>query len=207
MTSTPTPRRSRKASALLATTAVLGIATVATLATWTITEYVNGQFKTGVQSAQGAIEGSADGTTFAYHSSVDETLSLNWGDVNLTTLAGNDTVAAPYAIRTTEGTTSNTRIRVKTELTSGELNGLTYSVYGVDDLSDCHAGITSASAGVRSVIGEKVALGGPLAKTFDLAPATASAPGAATNLCVAVNVPDTAAQDTATSVDFTFTAQ
>jgi hypothetical protein len=201
-------RRTRKGSALLATTAVLGVATVATLATWTVTEFVKGEFKTGEVSPLGAIEASTDGTTWATHQTSTNALALNWAGATVTSLAGNDVIAAPYALRATEGTTANTRISLSSEIANGVANDLTYTVYKVGAKTDCSPTTTGTSSGVSGTVLAGAGVGGGAAgTTFDLAPGTASAAGATQWLCVKVEVPDTADQDTQTDVLFKFTAQ
>ena len=211
-THTGTRRRSRKASAIIASTAVLGIAAGATLATWTITEYVSGAFATGHSStdpdtgAATSIEGSLDGVSYSGHYSADKALTLKFKDKDSTSLGGNDTVAAPYVLRTTAGTSFTPTIRVNSEIGSGQKsNGLTYSVYTIKNLSDCTTGISAATAGA-SLIGSGE-LGTNLAGKFNLIPGSGGTVGTAQNLCVTVHVPDSAEQDTATNAMFKFVAQ
>lgn len=203
MTSVTTKRRSRKATAVVAATAVLGVATVATLASWTITEFVSGQFATADQNPTGSIEASADGITFDQHAALGSGLSVVW-DKDVTRLAGNENIAAPYYIRTTAGTTANIRINVTSAATND--NGLTYTVFAVDNTAVCDANINAGSQGVIQNLGT-AALTADLSNTFSLPGATAQAPGTAQKLCIKVNVPDTAAANTTTNVDFGFVAQ
>lgn len=203
MTSTTTHRRSRKSTAVLAATAVLGVASVATLATWTVTEFVSGSFTTGSQNPSGALEASADGATYDFHSNEAGALTVSW-DRDTTRLAGNESIAAPYFIRATTGTTANLRINVNSAATND--NGITYSVFAIDNSAVCDGSITASSAGVTQNLGS-AALTSGLASSFNLAGGTDVAPGAAQKLCIKVNVPDSAAQNVTTNATFSFVAQ
>lgn len=165
-THTGTRRRSRKASAIIASTAILGIVAGATLATWTITEFVSGSFQTGSSptdengNAQ-SIEGSTDGVSFNSHYDSNSAVALNFGTKNTATLAGNDTVAAPYALRATSGTTITPTITVGSDLTGGAANGLTYSVYTINNLSDCTPNIATAQPAGYNQVGQGTVGGQP----------------------------------------------
>lgn len=207
MTSNRKPRRSRKASAIIAATAVFGVATVATLATWTVTEYVNASFRTA-PAPQGSIEGSANGVDFSAHHTTATAATLNW-NVNTQSLVVGETsqvVFAPYYLRTTVGTTESVRFSV-TAVWTGTGNTLSPSlsnkIYLLDSTeTSCSASMTAATQGVTEITWSSGVPG-----SYALPSATASAPGAVKKLCIATTVAANAPLDAPATMRWSFTAE
>lgn len=176
MTSTRTRRRSRKASALLAATAALGLAGITTLATWTVTEYATAHFKSGFVPV-GSMEASADGVNFGPHTTQATALSnLTWSS-DTEAISSGDHPVAEYYLRAAVGT--NTAVNV--ELTTEKVGTQNVAVSGyllTDDSLRCAADLTTETLGAVSF---------DVSKSFTLPKASATAPGKALRFCLKVD--------------------
>lgn len=170
-------RRSRKVSALLAATAALGLAGIATLATWTVTEYATGHFKTKGRVVPGAtMEASADGVNFGTHTTVATALSkdLVWSSDPEAARKGT-VLSAEYYLRAASGSNTAVEVAMATQI-SGE--GLKVTAFiMLDNSAKCTPSTSSAQSGALSLtVYGKVAL----------ASSTSATPGPNRRLCLQV---------------------
>ena len=91
---------SRKARAIAAGGAVLGVGAAVTLAAWSDSEFAQGTFASG----QFGIQGSADGQAYDDHTTAEGALTLTFDDVDVDAdaMQPGQTVTADYWLRTIE---------------------------------------------------------------------------------------------------------
>ena len=170
--------RNRRLKAILAGGLVLGVGAAVTLAAWNDSEFATGSFTAGSFD----MVGSTDGTTFANHTSAPgATLPFS---LNYNNLSPNTTVAAPFVLHLTPGTTTSATVAVATAAGSGAAAAnLTYGIQAVASVAACTptaTGTTIVPAGtaMSAVTG---------AATFQLAKSVdGSAVGANEFLCIQV---------------------
>ena len=131
----------RKVAAVLAGGLVLGVGTMATLASWNDSEFASATFTAGQFKLEGAVDSL--GATFSDHSSVAGALAFSAPVTNLTP---NDVVAAPFAVRLAAGTTNAAKIKVSGVTTTGVVSNLTYTV-----LKTATPGCNTATTGTAVV--------------------------------------------------------
>lgn len=199
MSTTPTHTdRKRKIRALLAGGVVLGVGAAVTLAAWTDQEWATGDFAAG----SFGIEGSTDGSAFADHETADGAATLDF-QIGADNLTPGDTVAAPFVLRTVQGTSYDAAV----ELTSAAGTGdnaphLTYGITQVGAVGDCVAGATGTEIMAPGTALDTAAG----AAGFTLDAATADAAGAPVVLCLQVTAGDTLEQAGTATASWEFTA-
>jgi predicted ribosomally synthesized peptide with SipW-like signal peptide len=167
--------RRRKVAAVLAGGLVLGVGTMATLASWNDSEFASATFTAG----KFIFQGSLDGTTYGDHAS-----SPGAPLVFTTPLVGNltpgDTVAVPFAVRLGAGTTNNANITIAAPTSSSVVTNLTWELIDTGSSFGC-----TASTSGTSIVGQSAFISG--SGSFALAKgATLAADGATKNLCFKV---------------------
>lgn len=177
-------RRHRKVAAILAGGLVLGIGTMATLASWNDSEYASATFTSGTFKLQG----SADGATFADHAVAGDAASLSF-TAPFNNLTPTDTVYAPFAVRLTADTTNSATVTVTNPLIDGDVRNLTYSLIQTESF-----GCDAASTGTTLISDAPVGTADG-AQTFDLAMGQDGQDGAAANLCFIVTAGEGLSQD------------
>jgi predicted ribosomally synthesized peptide with SipW-like signal peptide len=129
----------RKVAAVLAGGLVLGVGTMATLASWNDSEFASATFTAGQFNLEGAVDASQ--AVFGEHAS-----SAGAGGLTFTApfnnLTPTDVVAAPFAVRLAAGTTNNATLKLAAATSTGTVANLTYTV-----VQTATAGCTTASTG------------------------------------------------------------
>lgn len=116
--------RRRKTLAIAAAGLALGVGAVSTLAAWTSTENVYGDFSSG----QFGLQGSADGSNFTTNDA-EPGLEVFFGDL-ASTLAPGDEVYAPYAVRLDPASSYSADVVLAASSGTGDAAAsLTYDVY------------------------------------------------------------------------------
>jgi predicted ribosomally synthesized peptide with SipW-like signal peptide len=182
--------KSRKVKAILAGGLVLGLGAAITLAVWNDSEFVKGTFGAGHFNVQG----SADGTTFADHttSGTAATLSFSTGFNNL---SPTQTVASPYVLHLDSATTTGATVSVNSATPTGAAaTKLTYKIVEVAAIEGCTATATGTSTIVPAGTAlDSVASAAPFTLTKS---ALGTDPGADVFLCIQVTPSTTLVQDT-----------
>jgi predicted ribosomally synthesized peptide with SipW-like signal peptide len=175
-------RGSRKIAAVLAGGLVLGVGTMATLASWNDSEFASATFTAG----KFILEGGADQTTFTDHATAGAAGALSF-TTPFNNMTPNDVVYAGYAVRLGTGTTNNATVTMS-NATTGAAADYKYTVF-----TTATAGCSAAAVPVATVVVSSDLNTGT--GTFALAknPLT-TAPGATTFLCVKVTADATLAQ-------------
>lgn len=151
---------------------MLGVGTMATLASWNDSEYASATFTAG----RFVFQGSLDGTDYSDHAAAGTAASLSF-TAPVGNLTPNDVVAAPFAIRLGAGTTNNATITVGAPATDDTVTNLTWELIDTGATFGC----TSTTTGT-SVVPSTAFTGG--SATFTLPKgATIDADGTAKNLC------------------------
>jgi predicted ribosomally synthesized peptide with SipW-like signal peptide len=167
-------RGSRKIAAVLAGGLVLGVGTMATLASWNDSEFASATFTAG----KFIFEGAADQTTFSDHATIGTAAALTF-TTPFNNMSPNDVVYAGYAVRLGTGTTNNATVTVS-DTATGKYDEYKYTVF------------TTATAGcsAASTVGATIVASNDLGAgsgSFALAKnALTTAPGATTFLCFKV---------------------
>lgn len=145
----------RKVAAVLAGGLVLGVGTMATLASWNDSESATATFSAGTFELQGSIDGvhyadhdAAPGATLAFTSPFSN-------------LHPGSTVYAPFVLRLTADTTSDATVAISATST-GTVSGLAYRLVRADSFG-CDATTTGAKLVSSSAIGSATG-----ASTFQL---------------------------------------
>nr|WP_300150907.1 SipW-dependent-type signal peptide-containing protein [Propionicimonas sp.] len=188
-------KNSRKIAAVLAGGLVLGIGTMATLASWNDSEYASATFSSGTFRLQG----STDGVAFADHATSGDAASLTF-TAPFDNLTPSDTIYAPYALRLTADTTNDATVAVTNPVTAGDASHLSYRLIQTDSFG-CDAGSTGTELVATGPVGTASD-----AQTFELAKGEGGADGQAVNLCFVVTAGSDLAQDQAGSSTWQFTA-
>lgn len=188
-------RRHRKVAAILAGGLVLGIGTMATLASWNDSEYAAATFTSGTFKLQG----SADGSTFSDHAAAGDAASLGF-TTGFDNLTPTDTVYAPFAVRLTADTTNDATVKVTNPATTGDVSHLSYSLIETSSF-----GCDATSTGTRLISDAAVGTAAG-AQTFDLSVGQAGADGTAVNLCFIVTAGSDLVQDQAGTSTWQFQA-
>lgn len=172
-------RRSRMIRAILAGGLVLGVGAAVTLAAWTDTENVYGDFTVGKFNLEGSLDNAA---TFSDHAAPGSPLVFKL-PATVAALSPGDSVYAPLSLRLAAGTTNSATITVASTLTSGSVAGLSLVVYNTGTSTVCDNTVTTgAIAGFGTALTTA-----PAGTLVTLAPgANATTPGTAVNLCYKV---------------------
>jgi predicted ribosomally synthesized peptide with SipW-like signal peptide len=175
--------RRRKVAAILAGGLVVGIGTMATLASWNDTEYAAGSFTAGAFD----MVGSLDGTNYTQHTTSGTAATLAFS-TPASALSPNDVVGSPFALRLAKVSTNGATVTVTPggNFTNG--TGLTYGMYTTSTF-----GCTAATTTVTTIVPAGTALNATTgAVTFTLAkPVDNATEGAAVNLCIKVTAGST----------------
>lgn len=148
-------QRGRKVAAILAGGLVLGVGTMATLASWNDSEFANATFTAGTFKLQG----SADGTTYTDHATTPgAALSFT---APFSNLQPGSVIYAAFAVQLTSDTTNDATVTISASNT-GSVAGLTYklvraSAYGCDGSTTGTSLVTTSAVGAATN-----------AQTFDL---------------------------------------
>lgn len=168
-------RRRRKVAAVLAGGLVVGVGTMATLASWNDTEYVGASFVAGSFNLQG----STDQTTFGDHAEAPQIGALAF-TAPVGALTPGDTVYAGYALRLDKTSTNAGKVTISAPASTGTVTDLTYTLFTTSS-----AGCSATADPVTTVVPAGTALGSvESARTFTVAkPTDSSTDGAPTYLC------------------------
>jgi predicted ribosomally synthesized peptide with SipW-like signal peptide len=188
-------KNSRKVAAILAGGLVVGIGTMATLASWNDSEFASATFSSGTFKLQG----SADGVAFTDHATTGDAASLTF-TAPFNNLTPSDTIYAPYALRLTADTTNDATVAVTNPVVSGDVDHLSYRLIQTESFG-CDADSTGTELVATGPVGTVTD-----AQTFDLAMGAGGADGAAVNLCFVVTAGHDLTQDQAGSSTWQFTA-
>jgi predicted ribosomally synthesized peptide with SipW-like signal peptide len=179
-------RGSRKIAAVLAGGLVLGVGTMATLASWNDSEFAAATFTAG----KFIFEGAPDQTTFTDHPITPAALTFSAPFNNLTP---NDVVYAGYAVRLGIGTTNNATVTV-TNTATGAATDYQYTLF-----TTATAGCSSAAVSTGTIVATSD-LGAGTGNFSLLKNASVSVPGATTYLCFKVTADSTVAQASTSTI-------
>ena len=143
--------RGRKVAAVLAGGLVLGVGTMATLASWNDSEFASATFTAGKFNLEGAVDASQ--ATFSEHATSGAAGGLTF-TAPVGNLTPNDVVAAPYAVRLAANTTNNATLNlVAATNTTGTVTNLTYEV-----IKTSTAGCTTTTTGGTVIVASGTAI-------------------------------------------------
>jgi len=188
----------RKVAAILAGGLVVGVGTMATLASWNDAEYASGSFTAGKFNLQG----STDQAAFSEHASAGAAAVLSFS-APVTAMTPTDTVYSGYALRL-DKTSSNAGTVVVTAGSSvGTVTDVTYTLF-----TTATAGCSAASTPVTTVVPNGTALGSVgSATSFTVAkPVNITTDGVPTYLCFKVTAGAGLAQGQTGTANWVFTA-
>lgn len=193
MNSTTDNRRNRRrVAAILAGGLVVGVGTMATLASWNDAEFAKSTYASGTFNLQG----TTDGTTYADHlgTAADPAASLSFS-APVDHLSPSDAVYAPFAVRLAQGTTYAADVAISVSDYSGTMaDNLTYAVYQTSSFGCAQA---ADLAGAKEVVPSRTLQVESKVASFELPKPAAGAAGDAANLCVVVTAGQNLKQDTA----------
>lgn len=188
-------QRGRKVAAILAGGLVLGVGTMATLASWNDSEFANATFTAGSFGLEGATsEGS-----FTEHATAGAAGTLTF-TAPFDNLTPTDTVYASFAVRLTAGTTHDADVTVSAPSTSGNVGNLTYTLIQSSSWT-CDAGTTGTELVASQAVG-----GATGAQTFELSQGTGGAAGQPAYLCFKVTAGADLVQEQSGSATWQFQA-
>jgi len=174
-TSETTRQRGRKVAAILAGGLVLGVGTMATLASWNDSEFANATFTAG----KFVFQGSLNGTSYSDHATTGAAAALSF-TTPVANLTPGDVVAAPFAIRLGAGTTNDATVSIAAPTTTGSVSDLTWQLIDTGSTFGCTAATTGTS-----VVASSAFTAGSASFTITKG-ATVAADGTAKNLCFKV---------------------
>jgi predicted ribosomally synthesized peptide with SipW-like signal peptide len=189
--------RRRKVAAILAGGLVVGIGTMATLASWNDTEFASGSFTAGKFNLQGSV----DQTAFTEHPATGAASALVF-TTPVAALTPTDTVYAPYALRLDRTSTNAGNVVISAGTSTGTVTNITYTIF-----KTATAGCSAASASTGVVVAAGTSLGSVGTPTaFALAaPVNATTDGVPTYLCFKVTA-GTITQGQTGTASWVFTA-
>lgn len=188
MDSSARAQRSKKVQAILAGGMVLGLGAAITLAVWTDNEWATGTFSAGAFN----MEGSTDGVLYEEHEVVGDAAALSFS-VDFDNLSPDQTVAAPFAVRLDDATTTGATVVPASATGSGTAEAnLTYGVVQVASVAACLPDATGSATIVPA--GTALDSVSVTPGTFALAQGTGGNPGAPVFLCVQVTSESTLEQ-------------
>ncbi len=200
-TSDQTSRRSahRKVAAVLAGGLVLGVGTMATLASWNDSEFASATFTAGRFNLEGAVDASQ--ATFGEHATSGAAGGLTF-TAPFNNLTPTDVVAAPFAVRLAANTTNNATLTLAGATSTGTVSNLTYEV-----VKTASAGCTTTTTGTSIVPANTAVTSVAGANAISLAMgAPTTSPGAPAYLCFKVTAGASLAQSQTGSVTWQFQA-
>lgn len=190
-------RGHRKVAAVLAGGLVLGVGTMATLASWNDSEFASATFTAGRFDLESSID---NGATYSTHSWSNGTLTFTAPQTNM---SPGDVVNAAFPVRLAAGTTSNARLRLNSiSYNGGEVTGLTLTVWQ-NTSADCNA--TYNPAAMVATWGEAPGWTTGIQPTLTKG-ATAAVPGAPVFLCLKMTAGPTLPQGQVAWESWQFTA-
>ncbi len=179
---------SRKIAAVLAGGLVLGVGTMATLASWNDSEFAAATFTAGKFN----FEGAADQATFTDHATTGTAASLSFS-APFNNLTPNDIVYSGFAVRLGTGTTNNATVTV-TNTATGAATDYQYTLF-----TTATAGCSAAAVSTGTIIAASDL--GTGTGTFALNKnVLATSPGASTFLCFKVTADSTVAQASTSTI-------
>jgi predicted ribosomally synthesized peptide with SipW-like signal peptide len=149
-------QRGRKVAAILAGGLVLGVGTMATLASWNDSEFANATFTAGTFK----LVGSLNGTTFTDHATSASSAGLTFS-TPFSNLQPGSVVYAKFAVQLTSDTTNDGTVTVIGSKT-GSVTGLSYQLIRTTAWG-CDAATTGTNVVTSSAVGAAAG-----AVTFDL---------------------------------------
>lgn len=179
---------SRKIAAVLAGGLVLGVGTMATLASWNDSEFAAATFTAG----KFIFEGAADQTTFTDHATTGAAAALTF-TAPFNNLTPNDVVYAGYAVRLGTGTTNNATVTV-TNTATGAATDYQYTLFTTST-----AGCSAAAVSTGTIIATSDLGAGTGNFALNKAALTTN-PGTATFLCFKVTADATVAQASTSTI-------
>jgi predicted ribosomally synthesized peptide with SipW-like signal peptide len=186
-TTTETKRqRGRKVAAILAGGLVLGVGTMATLASWNDSEFAKATFKAGTFNLEGAVDSLQ--TNFSEHASAGAAGTLQFSAI-YNNLQPGDTVYAPYALRLDKFTTYDGTVAVTSDSMTGSSSGISYTLF-----TTATPGCSSSSVPTGTIVPANTALNSVGAATqINLSKSTnvGTAAGTAVYLCFKVSAATT----------------
>lgn len=195
-----TPNRGRKIRALLAGGLVLGVGAAVTLAAWTDEEWAVGNFGAGTFNIQGSTTG--EDADFTDHPSEDEAAELSF-EVDADNLSPNDTVAAPFVLRTDADTSYDATVDLTSAFGDGaNAANLSYGIVQVDTVEEC----TVDATGTNIVPGGTALDTIDGASEFELTAGEADAAGTPVTLCFQVTAGEDLVQGETATATWGFTA-
>lgn len=142
-TTTPSPSRRgwhRKVAAVLAGGLVLGVGTMATLASWNDSEFAGATFTSGKFDLEGSTDNGASYSSHAYPATGALTFSSP-----VSNLSPGDVVNASFPVRLAAGTTNNAKLNLSSiSWGGGDIKGLRLVVWQ-NTSADCNATYTPAT--------------------------------------------------------------
>ncbi len=178
---------------------MLGVGTMATLASWNDSEFASATFTAGKFNLEGAVDASQ--ATFGEHATSGAAGSLTF-TAPFNNLTPTDVVAAPFAVRLAADTTNNARVTLNAVTTGGTVANLTYEL-----VRTATAGCTTATTGTSIVAAGTAVSSVAGAQTFDLNMGSpVSNPGAPAYLCFKVTADAGLTQSQTGSVTWQFQA-
>ena len=185
-------RNRRRVAAVLAGGLVVGVGTMATLASWNDAEFAKSSFASGSFNMQGSSNGTDWGDHLGTSGAPAATLDFS---APVTHMSPSDAVYAPFSVRLGEGSTYGADVKLSVADYSGTMgDALSYAVYQTADFG-CSAS-TDLSAATTLVDSHTVQVENDVA-SFELAKPDAGQAGSASNLCVVVTAGSSLVQDTA----------
>ncbi len=188
--------RRRKVAAVLAGGLVVGVGTMATLATWNSAEYASGTFTAGKFNLQGSV----DQTAFSdYESAPGAGLSFS---TPVSALTPGDTVYAGYALRLDKNSSNAGAVVVSAQAGTGDVSNLTYSLFTTNA-----KGCSDTSTIVTKVVADGTAVGTVGSPTtFTVAKPSGGSDGAPVYLCFKVTAGSSLQQGQTGTATWKFTA-
>ncbi len=190
----------RKVAAVLAGGLVLGVGTMATLASWNDSEFASATFTAGKFNLEGAVDASQ--ASFSEHATSGAAGGLTF-TAPVSLLTPNDVIAAPYAVRLAANTTNNATMNLVATTSTGTVTNLTYEV-----IKTSTAGCTTSTSGGTVIVASgtavtSVAGATPIALSMGAPTTTAGAP---VYLCFKVTAGASLVQSQTGAVTFQFQA-
>ncbi|MGC3993671.1 MAG: SipW-dependent-type signal peptide-containing protein [Propionicimonas sp.] len=198
-TTETTRRRGRKVAAVLAGGLVLGVGTMATLASWNDAEFASASFKAGAFN----LEGSVDQSTFSEHATEGTAGSLSFG-TTYNNLQPGDSVYSGYAIRLDKNSTYSATAVVSPGTFAGSTTGLSYTLF-TTGTAGCSA--SSTSTGVIVAAGTALnSVGTPGSISLAKSTNVGTSAGATVYLCFKVTADTNLVQGQTAAPIWKFTA-
>ncbi len=185
-------RNRRRIAAVLAGGLVVGVGTMATLASWNDAEFAKSSFASGSFNMQGSSNGTDWGDHLGTSGAPAATLDFS---APVTHLSPTDAVYAPFSVRLGQGSTYAADVSISVADYSGSMGDtLSYAVYQTTDFG-CSSSTDLGAA--KSLVDSRTVQVENNVASFELAKPDADQAGAAANLCIVVTAGSSLVQDTA----------